>query len=402
MTVRVMAVGVLSAVLVLASSVVIAQKKYDPGASDSEIKVGNIMPYSGPASTYGTIGRTGAAYFQKINDEGGINGRKIVFVSLDDGYSPPKTVEAARKLVEQEEVLLIFNSLGTAPNTAIHTYMNAKKVPHLFVSTGASKWNDPKGHPWTMGWIPSYQSEAKVFAQHILQTAPNAKVAILYQNDDFGKDYLEGLKTGLGAKKSMIVAEASYEATDPTVNSQIVTLQASGATVFVNISLPKAATQAIRKAYDIGWKPTQYLTYVSGSITVVLKPAGVEKSAGIITTGYQKNPTDPTWTNDAGMMGYFAFMKKYYPLGDAYDTNNANAYSTAQTLVEVLKRCRDNLSRENVMRQAASLTDLELPLLLPGVRINTGPTDYAPIQSMRLQRFDGQKYVPISDIMSVK
>ena len=376
----------------LASPAALAQKKYDTGASDTEIKIGNIMPYSGPASAYGTIGKAEAAYFKKINDEGGINGRKIVFVSLDDSYSPPKTVEMARKLVELERVLLVFNPLGTPSNSAIHKYMNAQKVPHLFLSTGATKWNDPKNFPWTMGWQPNYQSEARIYAKHILKTKPNARIAILYQNDDYGKDYLQGFREGLGENAKLIVATATYEITDPTVDSQIVQLQASGANVFFNISTPKFAAMSIRKAYDIGWTPVQYLNNVSGSIESVLKPAGLEKSIGLITALYLKIPSDPRWDKDADMKDFFTFMKKYYPLGDAMDGLNVTGYSVAQTLVQVLKQCGDDLTRENVMRQAANLRNLQLPLALPGVKINTSSADYAPLKSLEVHRFTGTRW----------
>ncbi len=366
---------------------------YDQGVSDTEIKIGNIMPYSGPASAYGTIGKAEAAYFKKINDEGGINGRKINFISLDDSYSPPKTVEVARRLVEEEQVLLIFNSLGTPPNSAIHKYMNAKKVPQLFVATGASKWNDPKDFPWTMGWQPNYQTEAKTYATQILQTKPDAKIAVLYQNDDYGKDYLKGFKDGLGDKApKMIVAEASYETTDPTVDSQIVALKASGADVFFNITTPKFAAMAIRKAYDIDWKPVEYLNNVSNSIGSVLTPAGLDKSLGLISTQYLKDPGDKAWDNDPGVKEWRAFMAKYYPDGNLADTSNVVGYTVAQTMVQVLKQCGDNLTRDNVMKQAASLKDLQLPMLLPGVKITTGPNDFAPIKAMQLSRFDGKQW----------
>jgi branched-chain amino acid transport system substrate-binding protein len=379
--------------LALAANPVLAQKKYDAGASDTEIKIGNIMPYSGPASAYGTIGKAEAAYFKKINDEGGINGRKINYISLDDGYSPPKTVEDARRLVEQEEVLLIFNSLGTPPNSAIHSYMNAKKVPQLFVATGASKWNDPKDFPWTMGWQPNYQTEAKIYATHILQTKPDAKIAVLYQNDDYGKDYLKGFKDGLGDKAAkMIVKEASYETTDPTVDSQIIALKASGANVFFNITTPKFAAMAVRKAYDIDWKPVQYLNNVSNSIGSVLTPAGLDKSVGLISTQYLKDPTDKAWDNDAGVKDWRAFMAKYYADGNLADISNVVGYSVAQTMVQVLKQCGDNLTRENVMKQAANLKDLQLPMALPGIKINTGPADFAPFEAMQLSKFDGKQW----------
>ncbi len=385
--------------LALAASPALAQKKYDPGASDTEIKIGNTMPYSGPASAYGTIGKAEAAYFKKINDEGGINGRKINFISLDDGYSPPKTVEMARRLVEQDEVLFLFGTLGTPSNTAIHKYMNVKKVPQLFVATGASKWNDPKNFPWTMGWQPNYQTEAMIYAKHILQTKPNAKIAVLYQNDDFGKDYLTGLKDGLGDKAKMIVAEASFEVTDPTVDSQIVQLQGSGADVFVNIATPKFAAQAIRKAYDIGWKPTQYLTNVSLSVGAVLTPAGLEKSVGIITSNYGKDATDPQWENDAGMKEWRAFMAKYYPEGNLKDNSNIFGYGVARTMVQVLKQCGDNLTRENVMKQAANLQKFDPGTSLPGILINTSPTDFAPIQAVQLAKFDGKTWVLFGDVI---
>ena len=386
--------------LALGTSAALAQKKYDPGASDTEIKIGNIMPYSGPASAYGTIGKTDAAYFKMINDQGGINGRKINFISLDDGYSPPKAVEDARRLVEQDQVLFIFNSLGTPSNSAIHKYMNAKKVPQLFVATGASKWNDPKNFPWTMGWQPNYQTEAGIYAKHILQTTPNAKIAVLYQNDDYGKDYLKGFEDGLGAKaKTMIVAKASYETSDPTVDSQIVQLQASGANVFFNITTPKFAAQAIRKAYDIGWKPVQYLNNVSASIGSVLTPAGLDKSTGVISIQYLKDSTDPTWKDDKAMKDWYAFMAKYYPEGNTKDGSNMVGYGVSQTLVQVLKQCGDNLTRENVMKQAANLKNYRTDVLLPGITINTSPTDYAPIKAMQLVRFDGNKYVAMGKVI---
>ena len=386
--------------LALGTSTALAQKKYDTGASDTEIKIGNIMPYSGPASAYGTIGKTEAAYFKMINEQGGINGRKINFISLDDGYSPPKTVEMARRLVEQDQVLFIFNSLGTPTNSAIHKYMNAKKVPQLFVATGASKWNDPKHYHWTMGWQPNYQIEAGIYAKHILQTKPDAKIGVLYQNDDYGKDYLHGFEKGLGDKaKSMIVAKASYETSEPTVDSQIVQLQSSGANVFFNITTPKFAAQAIRKAYDIGWHPVQYLNNVSASIGSVLTPAGLDKSKGVITMQYLKDSLDPTWKDDKGIKDWYAFMAKYYPEGNVKDGSNVVGYGVAQTLVQVLKQCGDNLTRENVMKQAANLKNFRTEVLLPGININTSPSDYAPIEAIQLIQFDGQKYKPIGNVI---
>jgi len=385
---------------VLASSSVLAQKKYDPGASDKEILVGHINPYSGPASAYGTIGRSIAAYLKKVNEEGGVNGRQINMISYDDSYSPPKTVEMARKLVEQDKVLLVFQPLGTPPNSAIHKYMNAKKVPQLFVATGATKWNDPKGFPWTMGWQPNYQTEAKIYAQHILKTKPNAKIAVLYQNDDYGKDYLKGFHDGLGAKaKTMIVKEVSYEVTDPTVDSQVLQLQASGADTFFNITTPKFAAQAIRKAWDSGWKPVQYLNNVSAQIGSVLKPAGFDKSVGLITTQYIKDPDDPDWKDDKAMKDWVAFMQKYYPDGNLHDSSNVYGYTVAQTLVQVIKQAGNDLTRANIMKQAASLKNFSPATLLPGIKMNTSATDFAPIESVQLARFDGKTWARFGEVM---
>ncbi len=389
---RFILLAAISAALVFAAPA-LAQKKYSPGATDSEIKIGNIMPYSGPASAYGTIGRSEAAYFKMINDQGGINGRKINFITLDDGYSPPKAVEQVRKLVEQEEVLLVFQPLGTPSNSAIHQYMNAKKVPQLFVATGATKWGDPEHFRWTMGWQPSYQTEARIYVKYLLQTKPDAKIGILYQNDDFGKDYLKGIKDGLGDKAAkMIVSEVSYEVTDATVDSQIVTLKGSGADIFFNITTPKFAAQAIRKAYDVDWHPLQLLTNVSISVGSVMTVAGLEKGVGIITADYRKDPVDPQWQDDAAMKEWRGFMAKYYPEGDIKDNSNVYGYTVAQTLVQTLKQCGDNLTRENVMQQAASL-DMSPGLLAPGVKISTSPTDFFPIKQMRLQKFDGKTWV---------
>jgi len=391
--------GVTLALTALLLSPAQAQKKYDPGASDTEIKIGQTMPYSGPASAYGAIGKAEAAYFKKINDEGGINGRKINFISLDDGYSPPKTLEMARRLVEQDEVLFLFGTLGTAPSTVIHKYMNAKKVPQLFVGSGATKWNDPKGHPWTMGWQPNYQTEAAAYAKHILKTRPNARIAVLFQNDDSGKDYLKGFKDGLGDKAKMIVAEASYEVSDPTVDSQIVQLQSSGADVFFSITTPKFSVQAIRKAYDIGWKPVLYLNNVSVSVGAVMAPAGLEKSVGIISSNYGKEPTDPKWDNDPGMNEWRAFMKQYLPDGNLQDSANVYAYGVARTVVQVLKQCADNLTRENVMKQAANLKEFDTGIGLPGIRLNTSPSDFAPNKMIQLMRFDGKTWVFFGDVV---
>jgi branched-chain amino acid transport system substrate-binding protein len=370
----------------------LAQKKDVIGISGNEILIGNINPYSGPASAYGTIGRSIAAYFKKVNDEGGVNGRMLNLISYDDSYSPPKTVEMARKLVEQDKVLLIFQSLGTPPNTAIHKYMNAKKVPQLFVATGATKWNDPKRFPWTMGWQPNYQTEAKIYAAHILKNKPNAKIAILYQNDDYGKDYLEGFKAGLGARaKTMIVKEASYEVADPTVDSQMAQLQASGADTF--------AAQAIRRAWDSGWKPAHYLNNVSASIGSTLRPAGLDKAVGLITTQYIKDQNDKAWANDPDVVAWTAFMKKYYPEGNLAATENYYGWCVAQTMVQVIKQAGNNLTRENIMKQAASLKDFAPGCLLPGIKINTSATDFAPIESVQLARFDGKEWVRFGEVM---
>ena len=398
---RLGAISAALAVAALTSSGALAQKKYDTGATDTEIKIGNIMPYSGPASAYGVIGKTEQAYFNKINAEGGINGRKINFISYDDGYSPPKTVEQARKLVESDEVLFIFNSLGTPPNSAIQKYMNTKKVPQLFVATGATKWNDPKDFPWTMGWQPNYQSESRIYARYILKNMPNAKIAVLYQNDDYGKDYLKGLKDGLGAKAaSMIIAEESYETTEPTIDSHIVTLKASGADVFFNITTPKFAAQAIKKNAEIEWKPLHFLNNVSASIGSVIKPAGFAASQGIISSAYLKDTSDPQWKNDAGMKAFDEFLTKYFPEGNRLDASVMYGYTVAQGLVHVLKGCGDDLTRANIMKQAASINGLELGGLLPGIKVQTSATDFAPISQLQLEKFKGEKWDLFGDIIS--
>ena len=395
--------GAFSAALVLAatlSTTAFAQKKYDTGASDTEIKIGNIMPYSGPASAYGVIGKTEEAYFRKINAEGGINGRKINFVTYDDAYSPPKTVEQARKLVESDEVLLIFNSLGTPPNSAIQKYMNQKKVPQLFVATGATKWNDPQNFPWTMGWQPNYQSESIIYAKYILKNHPNAKIAVLYQNDDYGKDYLKGFKDGLGAKTSMIVMEESYEVSEPTIDSHIVKLKATGADVFFNITTPKFAAQAIKKNAEIGWKPLHFLNNVSGSIGSVIKPAGFENAQDIISSQYFKDPTDAQWKGDKAMIAWNEFLDKYYPEANRADASVMYGYIVAQGLVHVLKSCGDNLTRENIMKQAASIRDYEPAGLLPGIKVNTSATDFAPLSQLQLIRFKGEHWERFGDVLS--
>jgi branched-chain amino acid transport system substrate-binding protein len=376
-----------------------AQKKYDPGASDTEIKIGNTNPYSGPASAYGTIGRTIAAYFSKVNAEGGINGRKITFISYDDGYSPPKTVEQVRKLVESDEVLLILQSLGTAPNSAIERYMNAKGVPQLFIATGATKFGDPKNFPWTMGFLPTYQGEGHVYAKYLIEHHPNGKIGVLYQNDDYGKDFLQGMRDGLGGKIP-IVSEQAYETSDPTVSSQIITLQNSGADIFFDVTTPKFAAQAITKVAEVGWKPIHVLNSVSNSVGSVLKPAGLENGKGILTAAFLKDPTDPTWKNDPGFVEWSAFMDKYFPDGDRASSFTAEGYSAAQAMVQVLRQCGDDLSRANIMKQAANLRDLELPMLLPGIKINTSANDYFPIKQMQMERFNGSTFELFGPVIS--
>ncbi len=379
--------------LVLTAVPARAEKQYGPGVSDTEIKIGNTGPYSGPASSYGTIPKSMAAYYKMVNDQGGVNGRKINFMSYDDAYSPPKTVEQVRRLVEQDGVLLVAASLGTPTNSAIWNYMNQKKVPQLFVSTGATKWDDPKHHPWTMGWQPNYQSEGRVYAAYIVEHKPDGKIGVLYQNDDFGKDYLKGLKDGLGDKaKSMVVIEAAYETTDPTVDSQIIGMKAAGCDVFVNTGIPKFAAQAIRKAAEIEWKPLHILSSVGTSVAATLKPAGLENAKDLVTDFYIKDPTDPQWQDDQGYKDWLAFMDKYYPEGDKTDAGNVYGPSVSQTVVQVLKQCGDELTRDNVMRQAANLHDFTVPMLLPGIKINTSPSDFAPVKQIQMARFDGERW----------
>ena len=389
-----------TAVMLFTSGAAFAQKKYDTGASDTEIKIGNIMPYSGPASAYGVIGKTEEAYFNKINAEGGINGRKIKFISYDDAYSPPKAVEQARKLVESDEVLVVFNPLGTPSNTAIQKYLNAKKVPQLFVATGATKWNDPKDFPWTMGWQPSYQSEAHIYAKYLMKEKPDGKIAVLYQNDDFGKDYLKGLKDGLGAKTSMIIAEESYETSEPSIDGHIVKLKASGADVFISITTPKFAAQAIKKLAEVDWHPMHIVSNVSASVGGVIKPAGFENAQGILSANYAKDGADPQWDNDPGMKKFTEFLAKYYPDGNKLDGSVVYGYGAAQTMVKVLEMSGDDLTRANVMKQAASLKDFVPDTLLPGVKINTSPTDFAPIEQLQMMRFKGEKWDLFGDIIS--
>ncbi len=390
-----------AALLALVAVPAAAQRHYGPGVTDGEIKIGNTAPYSGSVSAAGALGKVENAYFRMINEQGGVNGRKINFISLDDGYSPPKTMEQTRKLVEQEGVLLIFGTVGTPTNAAIHKYLNAKKVPQLFPSSGASEWGDPQHFPWTMGFQPNYRSEGKIYGSYIARTMAAPKIAILYQNDDFGKDLLAGVKAGLGDRAEALIAkEISYEVTDPTVDSQIVTLQASGANVFISITTPKFAAQAIRKAYDIGWRPTQFLSNIAAGIATTLAPAGLEKSVGIISAQYLKDYSDPAWADDQGMRDYIAFLRKYAPEIDPDDHFSAQGYTTAQALVAVLRQCGDELTRENVMKQAANLRDLRLPLLLPGIAVNTSPTNFYPLSQEQLVRFDGKAWVRFGDVIS--
>jgi branched-chain amino acid transport system substrate-binding protein len=387
----------------LATQSAFAQKKYDTGASDTEIKIGNVEAYSGPASVYGVIGKIEEAYFKMVNDAGGVNGRKINFISYDDGYSPPKTVEQVRKLIESDEVFLIFNALGTPTQSAVQKYHNAKKVPQLFLATGASKWNDPKDFPWTMGFQPSYRVEARIFAKYILKEKPNARIAIFYANDDFGKDYVAGIKEILGNKASgMIVAEESYETTEPSIDSHIVKLKGTGADVPVNISTPKFAAQAIKKMAELEWKPMHVMTDVSISIGAVMKPAGLDASEGILSATYIKDASDPQWKDDEGMKKFLAFIDKYMPGANISDTNLVYGYAAAQTMVQVLKQCGDNLTRENVMNQAASLKDFTADTLIPGIGINTSPTDFAPIEQLKMMQFKGGKWELFGDIISAE
>jgi branched-chain amino acid transport system substrate-binding protein len=377
-----------------------AAKEYGPGVTDTEIKIGNTGPYSGPASSYSTIPKSMAAYYRMVNDLGGVNGRKIDFISYDDGYTPPKTVEMTRKLVEEDHVFLIAGALGTPTNSAVWHYMNQRHVPQLFVSTGATKWDDPKGHPWTIGWQPNYQSEGRIYAAYILKEKPDAKIGVLYQDDDFGKDYLKGVTDGLGAKASMIKVKASYETTDPTVDSQVIAMKAGGCDAFVNTAIPKFAAQAIKKAAEIEWKPLHVLSSVGNSVAVTLKPAGLENAKGLVSDFYLKDPTDPEWQNDAGYKWWVGFMDKYYPTGDKTDSGNVYGPSLAATVVQVLKQCGDELTRENVMKQAANLHDFPVPMLLPGISVNTSPTDFAPIKQVRMGRFDGARWQPFGPVLT--
>ena len=393
MTVRIrnlMALTAIAATAAMIATAASAQKKYDPGASDTEIKIGNIMPYSGPASAYGTIGKAEAAYFNKINAEGGINGRKITFISYDDAFSPPKAVEQARKLVESDEVLLIFQPLGTQSNSATQKYMNSKKVPQLFVATGATKWGDPQNFPWTIGWGPSYRTEGQIYAKYIMRERPNAKIGVIYQNDDLGKDYILGLKDVFGKDyDKKVIKQVSYEVTDPTVDSQVLTLKDSGADALVSACTPKFAAQLIRRAYDIAWQPLHCMSNVSASVGTVMKPAGPEKGIGIITSAYIKDASDPAWKDDPGVIEFKAFSAKYNPTADMGDSSNVVGYGYAITTLQVLQQCGEDLSRENIMRQAANIRDLDPKILFPGIMINTSPTNFRPIRKMQLTRWNG-------------
>ncbi|TWT13790.1 ABC transporter substrate-binding protein [Reyranella sp. CPCC 100927] len=395
--------GVSAATVLLAGGAVRAQKgKYDDGASDTEIKIGHTNPYSGPASSYGVIGKAIDGYWRMVNDQGGINGRKVRFITLDDGYSPPKTVEVVRQLVEQEKVLCTFNTLGTPTNTAIHKYMNLKKVPHLFVATGASKWGKPKEFPWTMGFQPDYHTEGVIYAKHILANVKDPKIAVLMQNDDYGKDYYDGFREGLGKDVGKIVKHVTYEVTDPTVDSQVIQLKDAGTNVFFNIAIPKFAAQAMRKAAEIGWRPVQYLNNVSGQVSTTMKPAGFENVQGVITAAYLKDPTDKQWDDDADMKMWREWMAKYNPGGNVQDVNYVYAFAVSFTMHETLKKCGNELTRENLMRQAANHQKLKLPLLLPGISVSTSPTDFYPIQAVRLQRFKGETWELFGDVLAAE
>jgi branched-chain amino acid transport system substrate-binding protein len=391
--------GALAATVPLLSPRVARAKDYGPGVTDSEIKLGNTGPYSGPASSYSAVPKSQVAYWKMVNDDGGINGRKINFLSYDDGYTPPKTVEMVRKLVEEDQVLLIASPLGTPTNSAIWQYMNQKKVPQLFVATGATKWDDPKGHPWTIGWQPNYQSEGRIYAAYILKEKPNGRIGVLYQNDDFGKDYLKGVKDGLGDKASMVIVEASYETTDPTVDSQVVDMKAKGVDVFVNTAIPKFAAQAIRKTAEIGWTPLHILSSIGNSVGATLKPAGFENAKDIVSDFYLKDPSDPKWKDDAGFKTWVAFMDKYLPDADKSDAGYVAGSSLAAMTAQVLKQCGDELTRENIMKQAANLHDVSVPMLLPGITANTSPTDFAPVKQVQMAKFDGQRWNLFGDLL---
>jgi branched-chain amino acid transport system substrate-binding protein len=400
MRAQLIAISLLSGISVFLAQPAFAQKKYDAGVTDTEIKLGNIVPYSGPASAFGSVGKVQAAYFEMINDQGGINGRKINYISYDDAYSPPKAVEQARRLAESDEVFAMFAVLGTASNSAVQKYLNSRKIPQLFVVSGATRWNDPKHFPWTMGYLPSYQAEARIYAKYILKERPDSKIAVLYQNDDLGRDYLKGLHDGLGEKASMILLEESYEVSQPTVGSSIAKLKSTGADIFINFSTPKFAAQAIKKIAELGWKPQQFVSNVSISMENVIRPAGLENAQGIISAAYVKDPTDPKWDNDPGMMAYHQFLAKYLPEMSRADSSAMTGYNIALTMTEVLKRCGDDLTRANLMKQAADLKDFEQGSLLPGITVNTGPDDYAPIEQLQLMRFRGEHWDLFGEVLS--
>ena len=389
------------AIFALCAAPAAAQKKYDPGASDTEIKIGNIAPYSGPMSALGLIGRTISAYFTKVNAEGGINGRKIKFLSYDDGYSPPKTVEQARKLIENDGVLFIFASLGTPPNTAIERYMNSKRVPQLFVAAGATKFGDPKNYPWTMGWQPTYQNEARIYAKYLIEHHPNGKIGVLYQNDDYGRDYLQGLKDGL-AGKMPIISEQTYESTDPAINSQIISLNGTGADILFDVTLGKFAAQAIRKVAELGWRPVHLLNNVATSVGTILEPAGLENAKDILSSKYIKDPTDPAWKDDPDFKQWLAFLETYFPDADRTSSSTVIGYALTATVLQVLRQCGDDFTRENVMRQAANLKDVKIPMLLPGISINTTVDDYFPIKQMQMGRFTGERWEQFGPVFSGK
>jgi ABC-type branched-subunit amino acid transport system substrate-binding protein len=391
--------GVSAATALSTSRVAFGQKKYDTGATDTEIKIGHTNPYSGPASSYSSIGKLHQAYFRMVNETGGINGRRISFISYDDGYQPPKTVEMIRKLVEEDQVLACFNMTGTPCNSAIHKYLNQKKVPQLFVATGASKWGNPKDFPWTMGYQPDYHTEGVIYAKHILANVKDARIGVLYQNDDYGKDYFNGIKDGLGREAGRLVKVVTYETTDPTVDNQIIELKNSGANVFYNVSLSKFAAQAMRKAADLGWKPLQYMNNVAASVGTTMKPAGFDNVQGVLTAAWLKDPTDHQWDNEPDMKEWRAFMAKYIPDGNLADGSYVYAYGAAALLRKTLEKCGDLLTRENLMKQAASWHQLRLPGLLPGITVSTGPTDFYPVQAVQLSRFKGDTWELFGDVM---
>jgi branched-chain amino acid transport system substrate-binding protein len=400
LTRRRIATTLLGLAMATSATAALAQKKYDAGASDTEIKIGNIVPYSGPASAYGVVGKAMGAVFKKVNDEGGVNGRKIDFISYDDAYSPPKAVEQARKLIESDEVLFLFGTLGTASNTAIQKYVNSKKVPQLFVATGATKWNDPKTFPWTMGWLPSYQSESRIYAKYLAKEKPTAKVAVLYQNDDMGKDYLKGLKDGLATDASRIVAEESYEVSEPTIDSHVVRIKSSNPDVIIFFTTPKFGAQAIKKLGEMSWKPVTIVSNVSASTATVMRPAGLDNAQGVISAAYAKDASDPPWKDDAGMKAFDEMLAKYLPDTNRADSSAMTGYNMATTMVEVLRRCGDNLTRENVMKQAASLKQFAQGGLLPGVTLTTAPDDFQPIEQLQLMRFSGERWQLFGDVIS--